>query len=911
MKCNCPTCSLDGVVVPGRGRKDSPIIAFITEAPKLKEVTCGEILSGTDGALVNAVLEQIGVNPKDCYFTSALKCPIKGNAPKVGDMDSCVGKVIAELHEVKPKAIVAMGTTVYRMLFGEVASITQTRGYPRWDNRFSCYIIPTYQPGAIWRNTDWFPEFAWDIKKAYKTLTYPKGGVPKPKLNYVVYDLPEHKEHALQALKSLEQSSIVEDNIIACDIETGGFDYFKEPVLDIGFAPRDDLQYIFSVPLIEDPEIQDALNDVFKYGKSSYGWQNGKFDCGYLKAKLHTPNFSKNVWLPNVRNDFDTMLAHFEIDERKGTHGLKVWAKEHFDAPDWEANIKEFLPNASASYANIPKNVRHKYLAHDLYYTRCGMKEFPRLLAEEGTEECFRKVLMPVSDALTDIELRGVQLHVSKMKELYEEALPKIEEARKHLENEAVKIGWDPLKYAQMKNEQKMSEWRKKVPKNLWDAPKNALPIPRPGATEVPKCLNPHSSPQMQWVAYDLCNMPLFEGKKTCCKEAVEAYQFRHPFWRALNEYKDIADLFGIYIKGMLERVDPDGRIRPDFFLTGTVTGRISCHDPNLQNLPRKSIVKDFFIANNSKLDAYNPSMEETVIVNCDYKTLEVVIAAILSDDPIMKQPFINGEDYHTNTMKGVFASHLKQLEEFSTTANYGGFRHFCENSMLLEIRSKVNEMCDSKADPSKIYDHIVDYLRFLTKFITFGIMYGRKARSLAEGELQCSVQEAQKYIDNFLMTYRGFWRWQKRMQQQAKELGYVQTIFGHKRRWHLTTSDTAYLMDNQAVNTPIQGSAAQFCLVKVAELHRLLTEKGLGWVIFTVHDSIVFEIKRRHLQTALSLITTTMETPPFETDVPFKVDAEVGPTYKQVESVVFKDGLWVPKKPEKCTDWLKEMLNN
>src|SRR5690606_19016645 len=177
---------------------------------------------------------------------------------------------------------------------------------------------------------------------------------------------------------------------------------------------------------------------------------------------------------------------------------------------------------------------------------------------------------------------------------------------RKKLEQEAIKVGWSPEAY-----------------------------VAATGAREKPKFFNPKSYPQLSWVAYDLCKVPLFEGKKSCSKNAVEAYQYKHPFWKALAEYKQVADLFGTYIKGMLKRVDKDGRIRPDFFVVGTVTGRLSCHNPNLQNIPRRSFVKDLFIA-----------PEDSVIVSCDYKTLEVVVASILSGDEEMQRPFIHGEDF-------------------------------------------------------------------------------------------------------------------------------------------------------------------------------------------------------------------------------------------------------------------------
>ena len=119
-------------------------------------------------------------------------------------------------------------------------------------------------------------------------------------------------------------------------------------------------------------------------------------------------------------------------------------------------------------------------------------------------------------------------------------------------------------------------------------------------------------------------------------------------------------------------------------------------------------------------MEAFDPSKEETVIVNCDYKTLEVVVAAILSDDPVMQAPFIRGDDYHTNTCKGVFKDQMRFLRERGEVKDGDAFIKFVENPMYMEIRPKVHEMIESSdCDYDKVVDYIIDYMRFLTKFIT------------------------------------------------------------------------------------------------------------------------------------------------------------------------------------------------
>ena len=190
-----------------------------------------------------------------------------------------------------------------------------------------------------------------------------------------------------------------------------------------------------------------------------------------------------------------------------------------------------------------------------------------------------------------------------------------------------------------------------------------------------------------------------------------------------------------------------------------------------------------------------------------------------------------------------------------------------------------------------------------------FGIMYGRKAKSLAEGELNCSVNAAQLYINNFFKRYPGFALWMEEQIKQAKKNGYVQNPFGFKRRWHEINEETIYSMENQAVNTPIQGTASYICLRALTLIHQAFLENHWGWVLFTVHDSIVSEVKRKNLREGLFLIQNTMQQKPFDTEVPFVAELEIGPRYGKVESIELKDGKWVAAKPEKASQWLKDLL--
>ena len=884
----CEQCELKAN--PKAGCKGSPgaTYMFVGDWPSVLEARIGNIFSGHGGQLLMATLKAAGVKQEDIFLTTTLKCN-PGTSAKVNYHKCCNARLMEEIATVKPKVLVALGAVPAKVLLGASYSISEIRGRTYWSKEFNCYIIPTYHPSAIMQNPEWFHDFSRDIEKAIAAKDLAPGGIKRPVLKWTMHT---EVETALEFLNRLAE--LQEETVVSLDIETDGFDYFSQDILAIGMSTDEDVADTFTKKVIEDPRVQEAMTRACANPHIIWVLQNGKFDVQYLRADPDPEVFGykKNVVIPTARCDYDTMLAHYCTDERQGTHGLKSWAKEEFDEEDYESEIKIYLPNKDTPYSNIPEPVLHKYLAHDCTNTRKGYFRFNEKMAKEGTDRYFWTVLMPGSKALTEIELYGVLLDVPKLTQLFKDAQPKIDEARKNLEREAIKAGWSPERYCK-----------------------------DTGAKEKPKFFNPNSHPQMSYVAYDLCKMPLFEGKKTCNKAAVEAYQFRHPFWKAIAQYKQITDLFGIYVKGMLERVDKDNRIRPDFLLHGTVTGRLSCHDPNLQNIPRKSFVKDMFIA-----------PEGSVICNMDYKTLEVVVAALLSDDPEMKKPFILGEDFHMNTTRDVFGEDLAMLKEWKETENVEAFIDYLHKSMMLEIRMTgqkyIYDMGPElesgvyafEEDPSKwkikdsidfgkLEDLIVDYLRFLTKFITFGIMYGRKAPSLANGELNCSVAEAQKYIDNFHKKYKGFSRWIKEQERKAIKEGYVTTLFGHKRRWPFITNDLIYSIKNQAVNTPIQGTAAQITLLSVVGVHEEFKKTTKDHVLFTVHDSIVSELKRETLFQSLDIIESIATHPPLDTDLPFKIDLEIGPSYGRVEGIKKVNGVWVPSKPDKASPWLTEVL--
>lgn len=842
------------------------------------------VFDGAGGKLLDALFQQENIGKYRICKTNMYNQVHVGSG--TGKLNQAYESEFDEFIEsANPKVILACGTEALRKFVFTTKALEEVRGLPFWNAVYKVWVLPTLLPGAVTYNPELFYNLQQDIRKLHSVMDMQPGGDLLPQIQrYNITNVYEYYEHKSRLLHP-------DDGIMAVDIETEGFDFMRQQILSIGVGPAENEVYIFTEEFCSNETMRPFLQEILGRNNITYVYQNGKFDVKFMRSNPSETLFGKKYCVvDNVRCDFDTMMAHYNVDERQGTHGLKVWARELFSAPDWDAPLKQFLPRKDTPFSAIPRKILYEYQAYDIYYTRIGYFHFLKEMHKEDTYRCFKNVHMPAIETFADMELQGIPIDRERLQTMYEEGQPRIAQAAKELELAAREVGWDPVTYAKAMNEKKKRKWEKE---NLHLSETRRAKYP--GPTEVPKAFNSNSHPQLSWVAYDLCKMPLFEGKTTCNKDAVDIYRHRHPFWKALANYKEVNDLFGTFIKGMLERVDPDGRIRPDFYLHGTQTGRISCTNPNMQNLPRSSDIKDFFVADAG-----------CSVVNADYKTLEVVIAAILSGDETMKKPFKEGKDFHSETTMSVFGEEVVKLEEARNAKNPVPFEKILERSMMMEIRKDVHEYLD-QGDFASAFSKVWDHLRFLTKFITFGIMYGRGAKSLAEGELNCPEYEATRYVNQFFNTYHVFKEWLDARFKQATTEGFVQNVFGFKRRWPFITQDMLHKIKNQSWNTPIQGSASMLCMSALCRVHAELKRREWGRPLFTVHDSIVYSIKDSHMQEALSYIHDEMTKDIIGSDVGFEVDLEIGPTYKRVQKVVKNGDLWVPKYPD--DEYAKKIL--
>ena len=349
---------------------------------------------------------------------------------------------------------------------------------------------------------------------------------------------------------------------------------------------------------------------------------------------------------------------------------------------------------------------------------------------------------------------------------------------------------------------------------------------------EVGHEFNIASPKQLQTVLFE--ERGLKAGKKTKTgystdTSVLEELAFEDPVPRMILDYREMAKLKSTYVEALPKLVDDQGRIHTDFVQTGTATGRLSCRDPNLQNIPVRNEA-------GRRIRSAFTAPEGKVLISADYSQIELVVLAHLSGDKNMSQSFIDGTDVH-------------------------------------------------KATAALIYgvapDAVTPEMRRTAKTINFGVIYGMSAFRLAR-DLGISRTQASQFIENYFAQYSSVDAFIKDTIKKAEETGWVETLFGRRRPIMNINSRNKLekaAAERIAVNTPVQGSAAD--IVKTAMLavsDALKTSASPARLLLQVHDELIFECPddQKTIDATIALIKDKMENA-VKLNVPLRVSIEYG----------------------------------
>lgn len=569
---NCGVCPYkeNTAFVPTQYPSMKPKIIVLGEAPGQQEAKTGIPFTGPSGDILNSVLKHHGVNREEVLVTNACLCRPYGptEKPPKAALAACAGRLHSEIRSSGADTIIAVGNTGAQAVLEGSGTITTLRvGPPKpYVNDPKIQVIATWHPAYCLRSPDAFPAFVSDVGKLHG-----RKGKAWVEPEYRVFDDPELAIKAIQALIDKAGDKIV------IDIEVGvekDFDYAHPEdyqLLCIGVAYDDSKAVVFGEKCFQQGPWYEHVIEAFKrlFRRKKIIAHNGKFDLRGL-----SPIFGiQKLW-------FDTMLAHYAMDERPGGHGLKVLAVELLGAPKYDDEIKKYLPKgAKKSYADIPRDVLYHYNAMDVACTWALFKSFIKEMDERAWK--VHDFVVGAANELIHLELSGIKFDDLYNKELSEEYLTDIENLVRKIQH---LIGRE----INPNSPQQVTNYFLDQSIRVKDTSKDFL-------TEI---------------------RPRLDGEVAS-------------FIDLLLLHRRAAKLHGTYIKGLAKRTT-FGKVYTTYVLHGTTSGRLASRNPNMQNIDRAKRIRNQFTVEH----------EDNVLMQLDYKQAEGRVIATLARDEYLASIF-------------------------------------------------------------------------------------------------------------------------------------------------------------------------------------------------------------------------------------------------------------------------------
>lgn len=349
---------------------------------------------------------------------------------------------------------------------------------------------------------------------------------------------------------------------------------------------------------------------------------------------------------------------------------------------------------------------------------------------------------------------------------------------------------------------------------------------------EAGERFNINSPKQLGQILFEKLGLPPIKKTKTgysTSVEVLEQLKEQSPIVQKVLDYRQIAKIQSTYVKGLLDVIQPDGRVHTRYQQTLTATGRLSSVDPNLQNIPVR-------LEEGKKIrKAFVPSNSDGYIFSCDYSQVELRVLAHVSGDENMQEAFKTGYDIHAHTAMKIF--HLDSPNE------------------------------------------VTPNMRRHAKAVNFGIVYGISDYGLSKN-LGISRKQAKEFIDNYFEQYPKIKDYMDKEINFARENGYVETIM-HRRRYlpdiHAKNFNVRSFAERTAINSPIQGGAADIIKIAMINMQKKLDELHLKTkMLIQVHDELIFDVPADELETIKKVVPEVMQNA-VQLDVPLVADSNWG----------------------------------
>lgn len=572
-------------------------------------------------------------------------------------------------------------------------------------------------------------------------------------------------------------SNLLKQKAVCFDTETTSLNELEAELIGMSFSYKKGLAYY--IPISENREEAQETVEIFR----------PFFEDQNVLKIAHNLKYDYKV-LQNYNIDvegkiFDTMIAHYLLNP-DGRHGMDYLSEMYLDYKPVSIETligKKGKNQLTLRELDIPTQTN--YAAEDADVTFQLYELFAPQLAKENLEQLFYNVEMPLMKVLAKIELTGVKLDSNW---LAKESID-LENDLRLLESKIFELSGE--------------EFNMNSPKQLGEILFDKMQLdPKAKKTKT--------------------------GQYATSEDVLQKLSSKHEIISLILEYRTLQKLKSTYVDALPGQIDKkDNRVHTTFAQTVAATGRLASVNPNLQNIPIRTLrgqqIRGAFVADEGKK-----------IISADYSQIELRLIAEISGEQNMIKAFQNGEDIHASTAAKLFGIDLSEV---------------------------------SKTQRSQ------------AKTVNFGIIYGQGAFALAE-QTGLSRTEAKKMIDSYYETYPRLKEYMAEQVKKAQNLGFVETILGRRR--HLKDINSSNFVvkahaERNAVNAPIQGSAADIIKLAMIKIdNELETQKLETKMLLQVHDELLFEAPINEVETATALIKKEMESA-FETKVPLLVEVGVG----------------------------------
>lgn len=741
-------------------------------------------------------------------FAPGTRCAAGNNLAEV-HADQCRAYLRKTIDELKPDRIICFGSmAAYSVLGRKLRTFDSRRSYAYTSDGIPVFTLFHPLDGMLnrfigrWLRRD----LEWALTK-----TPPPPPVTKS------YELISSAADAQRALAKMRTSRFVVN-----DVETMGVMWERHFKIVCASMTTDDLtSFVWTEEALDDPAIAAPLVEALESEDIPIGGQNFKYDCNawaadmrpWVRARVRNIYGDTLLWRKifesDAAADLDTMAelvglggakaenkAALKIAQDKVKHARAQAAKGFTLVPGLVDEALEWCveypdhPVDNFSYGLVERDVLYRYCARDTVVTACLMLLYEaRISSAESADRVWNVLLKPATHALARVQEWGMA------------ADPK-----------AINAFSDYLAVHLEQIMRRMMQWGQ---------------------------FDPASSQSTAHQLFNVLKLPVVKltpGKTPSTdKHALKALRKHHPLVPLLEEFRMVSTMKNRYADGMKVFVRGDRRIHGRLLLDGTRAGRLSMRDPNLQNIPSRGplakMAKDIFIAPPGR-----------VLVQLDYSQIEYRVAAMLSQDPVFMQVFIDGHDLHQRT-------------------------------------AELISMVAWGIPP----DQVTKEHRSAAKTVNFGLFYGMGDESLA-ALLGCSIAQAKKIRDAVLGQFKVTAQWIEEQVRYCQQHGVTWTYWDGKRTrmrqlWNIASTDgaAASRAKNGSFNTPVQGTAADYTLKSLCEIVDWIEGDNIdAKVVNTVHDSIIIECNEHEIDDVVDTARAIMEQWP-SMGVPLVADAEIG----------------------------------